>query len=164
VNRVARSAAALARTMRLAPVEIRDVRSAALLHDIGKVAVPPRLLAMPGPLSDDEIACLRKHVSVGAEVLAEIPTLASVAPIVRATHERFDGSGYPEGLVGVDIPLGARIIAVADAYDALTAQRPYNDPVSHDEANTELVRSSGSHLDPDVVRFWMEMIEMVRCS
>lgn len=164
VNRVARSAAALARSMRLAPVEIRDVRVAALLHDIGKIAIPPRLLSQAGPLTDDEIACLRKHVTVGAEVLAEISTLAPVAPIVGATHERYDGSGYPAALVGPDIPLGARIIAVADVYDALTAQRPYSDPVSHDEASAELVRSSGSQLDPDVVRFWMEMVETLRCS
>lgn len=164
VNRVARSSASLARSMRLAPIEIRDVRAAALLHDIGKIAIPPRLLGQAGPLTDDEINCLRRHVSVGAEVLAEIPTLAPMAPIVAATHERFDGSGYPAGTIGVDIPLGARIIAVADVYDALTAQRPYHDPVSHDEANAELVRSSGSHLDPDVVRFWMEMVETQRCS
>jgi putative nucleotidyltransferase with HDIG domain len=164
VNRVARSSAALARSMRLAPVEVRDVRTAALLHDIGKIAIPPRLLAQAGPLNDEQIACLRKHVTVGAEVMAEIPTLAPVAPIVAATHERYDGSGYPAGLAGADIPLGARIIAVADVYDALTAQRPYTDPVSHDEANAELVRSSGAHLDPDVVRYWMEMVETLRCS
>jgi putative two-component system response regulator len=143
--------------MRLAPVET-------LLHDIGKIAVPPRLLAQSGPLTSEEITCLRRHVTVGAEVLAEIPTLAPVAPIVAATHEKYDGTGYPKSLMGVDIPLGARIIAVADVYDALTAQRPYSDPISHDEANAELVRSSGSHLDPDVVRFWMEMIETLRCS
>ena len=164
VNRVARSAAALARSMRLAPIEIHCVRSAALLHDIGNIAIPPRLLAQSAPLNDEEIAGLRLHVSVGAEVLAEIPTLASIAPIVGATHERYDGSGYPAGTAGPDIPLGSRIIAVADVYDAMTVQRPYCDPVSHDTASAELIRSSGSHLDPDVVRFWMEMVEAVRCS
>jgi putative nucleotidyltransferase with HDIG domain len=162
-NRVARSSAALARSMKLAPVEIRDVRSAAMLHDIGKIAMPPRLLGQRGPLSNEEIGCLRRHVTIGAEVLAAIPTLAAVAPLVAATHEKYDGSGYPSGLAGADIPLGARIIAVADVYDALTARRSYHDPVSHDEANAELVRSSGSHLDPDVVRFWMEMIETLQC-
>ena len=164
VNRVARSAAALARSMRLAPVEIRDVRAAALLHDIGKIAIPARLLAQAGPLNDEEIAVLRTHVTVGGDILADIPTLAPVAPIVRATHERYDGTGYPDGVAGAEIPLGARIIAVADAYDALTAVRPYSEPVTHDEASAELVRSSGAHLDPDVVRFWMEMVETLRCS
>jgi response regulator RpfG family c-di-GMP phosphodiesterase len=163
VNRVARSSAALARSMKLAPVEIRDVRSAALLHDIGKITIPPRLLAHTGPMSNEEIACLRSHVAAGADVLAGIPTLATVAPLVAATREKFDGTGYPAGVVGADIPLGARIIAVADVYDALTTQRPYHDPMSHDEANAELVRSSGSHLDPDVIRSWMEMIETLRC-
>jgi putative nucleotidyltransferase with HDIG domain len=163
-QRVAQSSAALARTMRLAPIDIRDVRAAALLHDIGKIAVPPRLLGRAGPLTDEEISVVQRHVSIGAEVLSGVPTLAQVAPIVAATHEHYDGQGYPGGLVGATIPLGARIIAVADTYDALTARRPYNDPLSHDDATTELVRSAGSHLDPDVVRGWMEMVEARHCS
>ncbi|HEY6361659.1 MAG TPA: HD domain-containing phosphohydrolase [Vicinamibacterales bacterium] len=164
VNRVARSSAALARSMRLAPAEIRDVRTAALLHDIGKIALPPRLMADSGPLSNEEIGCLRRHVSIAAEVLSQVSSLAAVAPLVAATHERYDGSGYPAGLTGADIPLGARIIAVADVYDVLTTPRPHHDAVCHDEANAELVRSAGSRLDPDVVRFWMQMLEMLRCS
>jgi putative two-component system response regulator len=162
-QRVAQSSAALARTMRLAPIDIRDVRAAALLHDIGKIAIPARLLGRAGPLNDEEMDALKRHVSIGANVLADISTLASVAPLVGATHERYDGDGYPAGLMGDRIPLGARIIAVADVYDALTARRPYNDPMSHDDANAELVRSSGSHLDPDVVRSWMEMVEARQC-
>ena len=103
-------------------------------------------------------------MSIAAEVLTQVSSLAAFAPLVAATHERYDGSGYPAGLAGPDIPLGARIIAVADVYDLLTTPRPYHDAVSHDEANAELVRSAGSHLDPDVVRFWMQMLEMLRCS
>lgn len=163
-HRVARSSAALARSLKLAPVEIRDVRAAALLHDIGKIAIPPRLVAHAGPLTDDEIDALKRHVSIGAEVVAGIETLAAVAPIVGATHERYDGQGYPKGLKTEGIPLGARIVAVADAYDTLTARHPYNDPLSHDDANLELVRSSGIQLDPDVVRAWMEMVESRTCS
>ena len=162
-QRVAQSSSALARTLRLAPIDIRDVKAAALLHDIGKVAIPPRLLGRAGPLTDEEIAVVQRHVAIGAEVLGEVTTLASIAPLVGATHERYDGTGYPAQLVADDIPLGARIIAVADVYDALTARRPYNDPLSHDDANAELVRSAGSHLDPDVVRAWMEMVEAHRC-
>ena len=162
-QRVAQSSAALARTLQLAPIQIRDVRSAALLHDIGKIAIPPKLLGRAGPLTDDEIFVLQRHIIIGAEVLEGIPTLAPLAALVAATHERYDGAGYPAGLAGDAIPLGARIIAVADAYDALTARRPYNDPMSHDDANAELVRSAGSHLDPDVVRGWMEMVEARRC-
>jgi len=162
-NRVAQSSAALARSLKLAPVEIRDVKSAALLHDIGKIAIPQRLLGRAGPLTDEELAAVQRHVSIGAEVLAGIATLESVAPLVAATHERYDGRGYPSGLASEDIPLGARIVAVADVYDALTARRPYNDPMSHDDANAELVRSSGAQLDPDVVRAWMEMVESRPC-
>jgi putative two-component system response regulator len=162
-QRVAQSSAALARTLQLAPIQIRDVRAAALLHDIGKIAIPPKLLGRAGPLTDDEIFVLQRHITIGAELLEGIPTLAPLAPLVAATHERYDGAGYPAGLAADAIPLGARIIAVADAYDALTARRPYNDPMSHDDANAELVRSAGSHLDPDVVRGWMEMVEARRC-
>ncbi len=162
-HRVAQSSSALARTLKLAPIDIRDVRAAALLHDIGKVAIPPRLLGRAGPVTDEELTAVQRHVAIGAEVLASVPTLTSVAPIVAASHERYDGDGYPAGLFGDAIPLGARIIAVADTYDALTSRRPYNQPLSHDDANAELVRSAGSHLDPDVVRGWMEMVEERRC-
>ncbi len=129
VNRVARSSAALARSMRLAPVDIRDVRSAALLHDIGKIAIPPRLLGQSGPLTNEEIACLRRpRERSPPRCWRGSRRWPNVAPLVAATHERYDGSGYPAGLAGPDIPLGARIIAVADVYDALTTQRPYHDP------------------------------------
>jgi len=117
----------------------------------------------PKPLTDEELKVVQRHVTIGAELLAEIPTLTGVAPLVAATHERYDGDGYPTGLFGDAIPLGARIIAVADVYDALTGRRPYNDPMSHDDANAELVRSAGSHLDPDVVRGWMQMVEDRQC-
>jgi putative nucleotidyltransferase with HDIG domain len=162
-QRVAQSSAALARTLQLAPIQIRDVRSAALLHDIGKIAIPPKLLGRAGALTDDEIFVLQRHVAIGAEVLGGIPTLELIAPIVAAVHERYDGTGYPAGLVGDRIPLGARIIAVADAYDAMTARRACSDPLSHDDASAELVRVAGTHLDPDVVRGWMEMVESRSC-
>ena len=162
-QRVAQSSAALARTLKMAPIEIRDVRAAALLHDIGKVAIPARLLGRAGALTDDEIAAVRRHVAIATEVLGGIDTLAGVAPIVAAVCERYDGTGYPSGLVGDSIPMGARVVAVADHYDALTARRAYNDPMSHDDANAELVRAAGTHLDPDVVRGWMEMVEGRQC-
>jgi response regulator RpfG family c-di-GMP phosphodiesterase len=162
VQRVAQSSAALARTMRLAPIEIRDVRAAALLHEIGKIALPPRLLSRAGALTDYELSVVQQYVSIGSDVLSDVPTLAPIAPLVAGTQERYDGTGYPAGLSGERIPLGARIITVADTYDALTARRPFGDPMSHDDANAELVRSAGSHLDPDVVRAWMEMVEARR--
>lgn len=155
--RVAESTAALARTMGLSAVEVRELRCAALFHDIGKIAIPPRVLDRSGPLTDDEIAILRLHVTIGAELLAGIPTLAAVAPVVVATHERYNGTGYPLGLAGAGIPLGARIIAVADAHDAMTARRPYGAPLSRADANRELARCAGTHFDPQVVQAWMAM-------
>jgi putative nucleotidyltransferase with HDIG domain len=163
-HRVGQSAVALARSHGLPQAEIRDVRTAALLHDIGKVAIPQRLVGNPGPLTDAEVAIIRLHVVVGAQILATVPGHETVAGLIGSSHERYDGAGYPHGLVGNDIPVGARIIAVADAYDAMTSRRVYSDPISHGEANAELVRLAGTHFDPDVIRAWMQMTELARCS
>jgi putative nucleotidyltransferase with HDIG domain len=162
-ERVADRAGAIARALDLSPDDVDIVRRAALLHDIGKIAVPERLLASTVPLTDEELAALRSHVTIGRDVLSAVPTLAPVAPVVAATHERFDGTGYPAGSHGDTIPLAARIIAVADAFDALTSARSYHDPVSHDDANAELVRCAGTHFDPDVVRAWMLLDEGSPC-
>jgi len=163
VQRVARSAVALGRRLELAPAVLHTLRQAALLHDVGKIAIPDRILRGSGPLDAAELEILRSHVTIGAEVLASVPTLAPIAPIVAATHERFDGRGYPEGLSAGRIPLAARIVAVADAYDALTSTRSYRDSVGHDDANAELARCAGTHFDPDVVRAWIGVTEVVRC-
>jgi len=157
-RRVAESATALARAMCLSGREVREVRCAALFHDIGKIAIPSQVLDGSGPLSEDERSVLRVHVTIGAELLSDIPTLAAAAPVVMATHERYDGGGYPWGLAGSAIPLGARIIAVADAYDAMTGRRPYGTPLSPTEANRELVRCAGAAFDPEVVQAWLEMV------
>lgn len=161
-ERVSRLAVAIARAMGLSQPEIRDVRHAGLLHDIGKLAVPNAVLGRIGPLTDEEIAVLRLHVTIGAEVLREVPSLSAVAPLVAGSHERFDGRGYPDGLMGSAIPLGSRIIAVADSYDAMTARRPYADPMPAEDANTELQRCAGSYFDPRVVDVWMEMVQNPR--
>jgi putative two-component system response regulator len=158
-QRVASATAALASELGVPVEHITEIRRAALLHDIGKVAIPSRLLDSSDRLSDDEIGVLRMHVSIGAEVLHTVPALDYVAEIVGATHERVDGTGYPNRTRGLDVPFGARIIAVADVYDALTSIRPYRDPLTHDEANLELARVAGSQLDPDVVRAWIRMTD-----
>jgi putative nucleotidyltransferase with HDIG domain len=163
-NRVSRSAVVLAGSCNMAPAEVQQVRRAALLHDIGKIAIPERLLEESGPLTDAELTLLRQHVAIGQEVLASVPALAPIAAIVGATHEAYDGTGYPAGLAGDAIPLPARIISIADAYDAMTSIRCYSDPVSHDDANAELVRHAGSQFDPDIVRAWLQMTELRRCS
>jgi putative nucleotidyltransferase with HDIG domain len=156
--RVAALSAALGRTMGLSAAAVRELRRAALFHDIGKIAIPSSVLERSGPLSDHEMAILRQHVTIGSELLARVPSLAALAPIVTATHERYNGSGYPVGLAGTDIPLGARIIAVADAYDAMTTRRCYGTPLSGADAAAELWRCTGTAFDPDVVQAWMQLV------
>jgi putative two-component system response regulator len=161
--RVARSATALARTLGVPLDQIPDIRRAALLHDIGKVAVPARILNSRTRPSEDEVLALRLHVTIGEEVLASVPRLATAAVLVGATHEFYDGRGYPSRLRGESIPFGSRIIAVADVYDAMTSIRPYRDPLTHDEANIELMRVAGTQLDPDIVRAWTGIRESRAC-
>ncbi len=163
-QRVAATAVALGRRLAMSEAQIETLHRAAGLHDIGKIAIPARLLADTRTLSEADVDLLRQHVTIGAEMLRAIPVLAGVASIVEATHERVDGRGYPVSLAGDAIPLEARIIAVADAYDALTGVRPYREPASRDQANAELVRSSGHQFDPIVVRAWLGITEDVRCS
>ncbi len=162
-QRVARSAVALARALNLAPEEIQYVKRAALLHDIGKIALPERLLSPTNPLTDAALTVLRTHVTICQEVLSTVPNLVPAASLVAATHEWFDGGGYPAGLEGDKIPLGARIIMVADAYDQMISRRSFSDPISHDEATVELLRGAGSQFDPDVVRAWMKEAQAARC-
>lgn len=163
-QRVAKTALVLGRCLGLRAEPMGDLQRAAVLHDIGKIAIPPRLLDDPRNLSDADMALVRQHVTIGADILRAVPTLAYLAPIVEATHERMDGRGYPAGLIGEAIPLEARIISVADAYDALTGVRTYRDPISRDQANAELVKAAGHHLDLGVVRAWLGLAEDVRCS
>jgi response regulator RpfG family c-di-GMP phosphodiesterase len=162
-HRVAQSSATLAAAMRMSPGEVRAVRTAALLHDVGKIAIPDALLRSSKLLRDGEIEVLRTYVSIGEEALGMVPTLAPAAHLVVALHERYDGLGYPAGLAGAQIPLGARIIAVADMYDALMSRRMYTDPLTHEGANAELVREAGTRFDPDVVRTWLDIGDHARC-
>jgi diguanylate cyclase (GGDEF)-like protein len=142
----------LARRLELPQDEIATVLRAASLHDIGKAAIPDAILNKRGPLTDAEWVFMRQHTVIGERILAAAPALSPAAKLVRWSHERMDGTGYPDGLPGDEIPLGARIIAVCDAYDAMTSKRPYRDrPMSRDEAVDELRREAGTHFDPVVV-------------
>jgi diguanylate cyclase (GGDEF)-like protein len=129
-----------------------DVRRAAELHDVGKSAVPDAILAKPGPLDEREWEFVRQHTLVGERILRAAPALASVAKLVRSSHERWDGTGYPDGLAGGSIPLGARIVSACDAWDAMITTRPYRRALGHADALAELRRCSGTQFDPDVVR------------
>ena len=140
-------AIAVGRELGVGPRALRELALAAQLHDIGKLAVDEAILQKPGPLTADEWQIVREHPSAGAAVLAEIPGMADAARMVRAHHERFDGSGYPDGLRGHQIPLGGRILAVCDAYRAMIEQRPYRRRFTPEQALRELQAGRGSHFD-----------------
>jgi diguanylate cyclase (GGDEF)-like protein len=142
--------------------DLEVVAPAAELHDIGKMAVPDAVLHKPGPLTSDEERFIHQHTIVGERVLGAAPTLRSVARLVRHSHERWDGTGYPDGLAGEDIPLGARIVAVCDAYDAMTTDRAYREAVPMEQALEELRQCAGSQFDPVVVDTFCAVAEGIR--
>jgi HD-GYP domain-containing protein (c-di-GMP phosphodiesterase class II) len=133
------------------PQELQVLEYGALLHDIGKIAVPDAILRKDGPLTDEEWQIMRQHPYLGHEILYGIGFLVDSLPIVLHHHERFDGKGYPHELAGEQIPIGARIFSAADAFDAMTADRHYRRALSLDEAMSELHRNSGTQFDPDVI-------------
>ncbi len=151
VGEVAALATAIGRHLGLEAAELEDLRLAAELHDIGKLGIPDEILRKPGPLSEDEWVFIHRHTLVGQRILAVAPMLARVGEIVRATHERWDGGGYPDGLKGEEIPLVARIIMVCDAYTAMTADRSYRRRIAPSEAVEELSRCAGTQFDPGLV-------------
>jgi HD-GYP domain-containing protein (c-di-GMP phosphodiesterase class II) len=137
-----------------------DVRHAALLHDVGKVAVPSEILLKPGPLSDEEWVTMHAHAAAGGTLVASIPAFAHLAPAVRASHERWDGGGYPDGLAGEQIPLAARIIAACDTYEAIVTDRPYRPARTPAEAATELRRVAGTQLDERIVGVLLDELDL----
>jgi cyclic di-GMP phosphodiesterase len=157
-ERVARYAQAVARELGQARELAAVLEPAARFHDIGKIAMPEALLTKPSPLTADEIAIMRTHVTVGAEILASTRTLWQAAPVVGASHEWFGGGGYPSASAGEAIPLASRIIAVADAYDAMTQNRPYRPRRYSTEAIEELLRCRGVQFDPDVLTAFLAVL------
>jgi diguanylate cyclase (GGDEF)-like protein/putative nucleotidyltransferase with HDIG domain len=148
----------LAQEVGLGEEETSALRLAALLHDIGKLAVPRDVLCKPGPLDDDEWAQMRQHPTTAMHILSGMGSLAAAIPTIIHHHEHFDGTGYPNGLAGDDIPLASRILLVADAYDAMTTDRPYRKAMSTVDAIEELERNSGSQFDPAVVEAFLRML------
>ncbi len=150
-ERVAQYAAAIADSMGLGEEAVEKIRLAAQLHDLGKVGLSDSVLRKPGSLSSDEFVEVRHHPEVGAEIVERVPALAELAPIVRHHHERYDGTGYVAGIGGNDIPLEARVLAVADSLDAMTSSRAYRAAMSMTEAVREIVSCQGSQFDPEIV-------------
>jgi diguanylate cyclase (GGDEF)-like protein/putative nucleotidyltransferase with HDIG domain len=158
IRRVQVYAAGLARAAGLAEHEIQGVKTAALLHDIGKLAVPEHILSKPGPLTHEEFQKIRIHPQVGAEIIAAVPFPYPVAPLILSHHERWDGKGYPQGLSGEEIPIGARVLTIVDYYDAVTTERPYHRALSNDSAIALLRHEAGRALDPKLVPVFIDML------
>lgn len=156
-KRVTAYTIALARAMGIKPAEIKVIARGAFLHDIGKMAIPDEILRKPGALTPDEQEIMREHCTRGYHILRKIPFLSEAAEIVFSHQERFDGTGYPNGLRGGEIPVGARIFAVADTLDAITSDRPYRKARSFDVAREEILRCSGAQFDPAVVEVFLKI-------
>ncbi len=158
-QRVSKYSQLLGRTMGLNERKVRELGVTGLFHDIGKVSIPEQILNKPGRLTEEEWKEIRRHPEVGYRVLSNVKDMAEIADYVLAHHERWDGQGYPRGLQGLEIPLQARIIAVADAYDAMISYRPYKKSLSEEEALEELVRCAGTQFDPEVVEAFVQVIK-----
>jgi putative nucleotidyltransferase with HDIG domain len=147
-----------AREMHFCEKEIQSIFWAALLHDIGKISVPDQILRKNGPLNHNEWTVMKLHPTVGANIVSSQKKISHIAPIIHSHQEKYDGSGYPRGLCGDDIPLEARIVSVVDAYDAMTDNRVYRKARSHSDAILELERMGGKHFDPRVVDTFIGLV------
>ena len=154
---VMRLAVEVGRRLELKGEKLDEVRYSALLHDIGKIGVPDGILLKPGKLMDEEFSIIQKHPAIGRDLVSRVPTLNRLTDAILHHHEKWDGSGYPEGLAGEGIPLAARIVGAVDAFDAMTTPRPYRNPVSHGEAIAEMQRCAGTQFDPAIVN----LIELI---
>jgi cyclic di-GMP phosphodiesterase len=160
-RRVTAFTIAIARAMGLPQDRVRIIARGAFLHDVGKMAIPDAILRKPGRLSPEEQAIMQQHAQLGYQMLRKIPFLHEAANIVYSHQERFDGSGYPRGLKGDQIPLGARIFAVADTFDAVTSDRPYRAAQSISSGRREIERQSGKQFDPEIVNVFQSITEQI---
>lgn len=151
-RRVTRYCVAIGRVMNLSTVDLTDLKYAAGLHDIGKVAISRRILNKLGKLTDDEFAVMKRHSTIAMRILEKVDGLQGAAPLIKHHHERYDGKGYPEGLAGEDIPLGSRVISVAEAFDILTSDVPWRDAMDQESALHEIDACAGTQFDPIVVK------------
>ncbi|MCS7066746.1 MAG: response regulator, partial [Fimbriimonadales bacterium] len=158
-ERVAAYTMQIAHRLNLPEEELPHIERGALLHDIGKIGVPDHILYKPGPLTPDEWEIMKQHPVIGYRMCMKVEMLRPAAPIVLHHHERWDGKGYPHGLSGEEIPLGARIFAIADTLDAMTSDRPYRKALSFAQAREEIERCAGSQFDPELVRVFLELPE-----
>lgn len=158
LGRVVKYALALGERVGLSAEELRELRKGAILHDVGKVAVPRLVLNKPGPLTQEDWEHIKAHPDIGARICRPFGQRRLVEEVVRHHHERYDGQGYPDGLAGNEIPLLARIMAIADAYDALTSPRPYRGAFSQETSLEVLQREAGRQFDPELVALFVDMM------
>ncbi len=156
---VAAYAVAIGRRMGMSTAAVDSLRKAALLHDVGKIGIPDAILTKPGPLTDDEFNTVKRHPEIAIEILGHLSVLADQLPLILHHHEHYDGRGYPAGLVGEGIPLGARILAVADALDTMLSQRTYKPAYNVDQVRGELIACSGRQFDPAVVQAALALLD-----
>jgi putative nucleotidyltransferase with HDIG domain len=157
-KRVSALCRAIAAEMNFEKDDINQIRIAGLVHDIGKIGIDEKILNKAGRLSDFEWSELKKHPEAGWRILSSMAEFSEIAKFVLDHHEKFDGSGYPNGLKGEEIPIEARIITVSDSYDAMTSRRSYRDAISKEEALKEIIRCSGTHFDPEVVDVFVKKV------
>ncbi|MBZ5544575.1 MAG: HD domain-containing protein [Acidobacteriia bacterium] len=158
-GRVADYSVAIARHLKLPDEEVEKIRTGAELHDVGLSGIEDRILKKPSALTEEESEIMKRHTIIGYEMVRQIRQLNGTLPIIRWHHERLDGKGYPDGIAGDEIPLGVRIVAVAEAFDAMTSDRPYQAGRSFSEARDELLRHSGTQFDPEVVKVFLSIPE-----
>ncbi len=158
-ERVTNYAVAVAKQMNLSEKDVQNIFYAAILHDIGKIGIDESILKKPGPLTTSEFKEIKKHTEIGATILASIPFLEEVVPIVLHHHEYYNGEGYPKGLYQQEIPIGARIISIVDAFDAITTDRPYRNGYNRLRALDDLARGTGKQFDPRIVAIFSKMVE-----
>jgi len=162
--RVSQLCEAIGNALALSDVDIHELRTAGLMHDIGKIIIEDQILEKPGSLNELEWREIRRHSETGYRIMSSVNELSPLAKYVLAHHERWDGKGYPHGLKGEEIPLAARIIAIADAYDAMTSARPYRSALSREAAIEELKRNAGTQFDPDIVKVFAEIVSTERIN
>jgi putative nucleotidyltransferase with HDIG domain len=157
-EKVAKWASTTARELKMQEDEVENVYWASILHDIGKIGISDRILQKRAALSEDDWVLIKMHPTIGSNIVSSIDALPSLAPTISAHQEKYDGTGYPKGLRGKDIPLGARILGIADAYQAMVEHRYYREARSHEEAVTELKKVRGTQFDPEVLDVFINVV------
>jgi putative nucleotidyltransferase with HDIG domain len=157
-EKVAKWASTTARELKMQEDEVENVYWASILHDIGKIGISDRILRKRAALSEDDWVLIKMHPTIGSNIVSSIDALPSLAPTISAHQEKYDGTGYPKGLRGKDIPLGARILGIADAYQAMVEHRYYREARSHEEAVTELKKVRGTQFDPEVLDVFINVV------